>query len=82
MFPNYFRNPRSCWSQIGPINIINPKQNDRNFADDIFKCISFHEMCCILFQISLNFVTKYASNEKPSLIQKMTWHRADNNSLF
>ena len=54
-FPNYFRNPRSCWSHIGPINISNPKENGRKFADDnlnafpLMKCVVF----CFKFHLTL-----------------------------
>ena len=35
-----------------------PGQNDCLFTDDIFKCIFKNEICCILIQISLEFVPK------------------------
>ena len=36
-----------------------PEQNDRSFADDIFKCIMMTESFCMI-PISLQLVTKYA----------------------
>ena len=44
-------------SDLG-INLSSPGQNERLFADDIFKCISVNEKVCILIKISLNFVPK------------------------
>ena len=35
-----------------------PGQNERLFADDIFKCIFVNEKSCILIEISLRFVPK------------------------
>ena len=35
-----------------------PGQNDRHFADDIFRCILVNEEFCILIKISLKFVAK------------------------
>ena len=52
-----------------------PGQNDRNFADDIIKCIFMIEKFFILIIISLNFVTKGRIYNKPAMIQIMAWRR-------
>ena len=36
------------------INTLGPRQNDRHFPDDIFKCIFLNEDDSIAFTISLN----------------------------
>ena len=43
------------------------------FAHGIFKCIFLNESYCILIQISLKFVPKYPSEDKPALVQIMAW---------
>ena len=43
-------------------------QNGRRFADDIFKCIYINEKSCILFRISLNFVTVGLIDNSPALV--------------
>ena len=44
------------------VNTLSPRQNGRNFADAIFKCIFVNENVCISLDISLNFVPKVRIN--------------------
>ena len=37
---------------------IEQRQNDRRFADDIFKFTSMYKLCFIVVKITLEFVTK------------------------
>ena len=45
--------PQHLWATL---NIPEPRQNGRHFADDIFKCIFFNENFWILHNISLKYV--------------------------
>ena len=47
---------------------LRPWQNERRFADDIFKCIFLNENVCIPIKISLKFVPKGPINNIPALI--------------
>ena len=55
------------------INTLWPRQDDFHFTDYIFKCIFFNENCCILIQISLNYVGKGPIKNNPALAQIMAW---------
>ena len=46
-----------------------PEQIGRHFADDIFKCIFFNKIDCILIQISLKFVREGPIDKKFTLDQ-------------
>ena len=48
-----------------------PGQNDRHFADDIFRCIFVNEKICILIKITL----KGPIANNPELVKIMAWHR-------
>ena len=52
-----------------------PRQNGRDFADDIFKCIFVKENVWISLKISLKFVHKVRINNILALIQTMAWRR-------
>ena len=45
-------------------NTLRPRQDDRQFADDIFNSIFFNEKVCILIKISQKFVPKGPINNK------------------
>ena len=45
-----------------------PRQNDRNFAGDILKCIFLNENVFIPIVISLNFVPKGPIDNIPALV--------------
>ena len=62
-------------------NTLRPRQNDRHFADDIFKPIFFNEYIRISIKISLKFVPKVPINNIPALVQIMAWRRSGDKSL-
>ena len=49
------------------------RQNDRQFADDIFKCIFLDEIIWISVEISLKFVPGGLVNNISALVQIMAW---------
>ena len=53
------------------------RANVRYFADDIQKHL--HERKCVLFQFSLNLFSKYQINNKPTLVQILTWRQTCDN---
>ena len=64
------------------INSSYPEQNDRHFADDIFRCIfSWMKSFCILIKISLKFVPEGPINNNPALVQIMAWRRIGDKPL-
>ena len=63
------------------VNTLRPRQNGRNFADDIFKCIFLNENIWIPIKISLKFVPKSSINNIPALIQIMAWRRPGDKPL-
>ena len=50
-------------------------------ADDIFKCIFLNENYRISIQISLKLVPRSPFDNKPALVQVMTWPRIGNKPL-
>ena len=50
------------------INTLRPRQNGRQFADDIFKCISLNENVWIPIKISLKCVPQGPINNIPALV--------------
>ena len=50
------------------INTLRPRQNGRDFADDIFKCIFLNENVRILIKISLKFVSMGPINNISALV--------------
>ena len=65
----------------GPINSSPPGQNDRHFADNIFKRILLNETVRILIKISLKFVPKGPINNNWTLVQIMARRRIGNEPL-
>ena len=63
------------------INTLWPIQNGRDFPDNIFKCIFFHENLWISLKISLKFVPKFRIINIPSLVQIMAWRRPGDKPL-
>ena len=59
-----------------------PGQNDRHFADDIFKCIFIIEKFHILIWILLKFVHKDPINNNSSLVQVMAWCQTSDKPLL
>ena len=45
------------------------------------KYIFMHEKLCLLIQILLKFVPKYAVDNKSAMVQVMAWHRTGNKTL-
>ena len=45
-----------------------PGQDDRHFADDIFRCISVNEMFYILIKTSLKLVSKGSIDNNAALV--------------
>ena len=63
------------------VNTLTPRQNERHFADDIFKCILLNENVCITTKNSLKFVPKGPINNIPALVQIMAWRRPGDKPL-
>ena len=63
------------------VNTLRPRQNERHFADDIFKCIFLNENIWISIKISLKFVPKGSINNIPALVQIMAWRRPGDKPL-
>ena len=57
------------------VNTLRPRQNGRNFANDIFKCILLNENTSISINISLKFVPGGRINNIPAFVQIMAWRR-------
>ena len=66
---------------LSPFNTLRERQNGRNLADDIFKCIFLNENVWIPIKISLKFVRKGPINNIPALVQIMAWRRSDGKPL-
>ena len=48
-----------------PLNTLRPRQNERHFADNIFKYVFINENIWIQFNTSLKFVPKGPINDIP-----------------
>ena len=75
-------NSRNCFPGIQNgqgivFNTLRQRQNERHFADDIFKCIFVNENVWISIIISLKFVPKGPINNTAALVQIMAWRRPD-----
>ena len=57
------------------INTLRPRQNGRQFADDLFKRIFLNENVCILTKISLKLVPRDPIYNISALVQIMAWRR-------
>ena len=64
------------------VNSWRPRQNDRHFADDIFKCIIWHGNTWILIKVSLKFVPKGPINNIPAFVQIMARRRPGDKPLY
>ena len=62
-------------------NTLRPRQNDRQFPDNIFKCIFLNGNVCILIKISLKFVSKVPIDNISALVQIIGWHQRGNKLL-
>ena len=63
------------------VNTLRPKQNERHFTDDIFKCILLNENVWIMIKKSMKFVPKRPFTNIPALVQIMAWHRPGDKPL-
>ena len=63
------------------LNALRPRQHDRHFADDIFRCIFLNENIKILIKISLKFIPKGPINNIAALVEMMAWHRPGDKPL-
>ena len=63
------------------INTLRPRQNGRQFADEILKCIFLNENVWIPIKFSLKFVPKGPINIIPALVQIMAWCHPDDKPL-
>ena len=63
------------------VNTSRPRQNDRLFADDIFKRIFLNENIRISIQISLMFILNGPIYNIPALVQIMAWCRPGDKTL-
>ena len=63
------------------INTLRPRQNGRQFPDDILKWIFLNENDWISIEISLKFVPKGQINNIPALVQMMAWRRIGDKPL-
>ena len=57
------------------------RQNGHHFPDNIFKCIFLKESSWISIRISLKFVPKVPIDNKPALVQIMSWRRPGDKPL-
>ena len=64
-----------------PFNSLRPRQNERHFTDDIFKCIFFNENVWIPIKISLKFVSQGPINNIPALVQIIAWRQPGDKPL-
>ena len=65
-------NGANLWTHI---NTFSQRQNGRNFADDIFKCIFLNENVWFPINISLKFVAKCLIDNFSALVQIIAWCR-------
>ena len=63
------------------VNTLRLRQNDRHFADDVFKYIFLNENISILIRISLKFLPMGLIENKWALVQVITWRRSGNTPL-
>ena len=61
------------------VNVLGPRQDSRDFADDIFKCIFLSEIVWLSIKISLKFVPKGPIGNISALVQIMAWRRPGDN---
>ena len=63
------------------VNTLIPRQNRRQFPDDILKCILLNENIFVLFKISLKFLPKGPIHNIPAMVQIMAWYRPGDKPL-
>ena len=68
-------------SGMALVNTLRPRQSRRQFADDIFKCISLNENVLIFIKILLKFIPMGPINNILALIQIMAWSQIGDKPL-
>ena len=66
---------------VQSINTSRPGQHSGQFAHSIIEFIFLYENCCILILITLKYVPKGSIDNKPALIQIMTWYQTGKGPL-
>ena len=69
------------YAHTSMFNTLRPRQNGRQFADDIFKCIFLNENVWIPIKISPIFLPKGPINNIPALLPIMAWRRPGDRPL-
>ena len=64
------------------LNALRPRQNDRHFPDDIFRCIFLNGNIWISLNISLKFVPKDPINNIPVMVLIMARRRQGDKPLY
>ena len=64
------------------LNTMRSRQNDRQFPDDMLKCIWLNENVYIYMKISLKFVSNGPIKNILALVQIMVWRRPGDKSLY
>ena len=57
-----------CTTLSHAFNTLGPRQNGRQLADDIFKCIFLNKIVWIPLQISQKFIHQGPINNNPALV--------------
>ena len=65
----------------GSFNTSSPRQNGRQFPDDIFNTFSLNENIWISIEISMKFVLKSPINNIQALVHIMAWRRLGDKPL-
>ena len=71
----------SLLTSFPAFNTLRRRQNERHFADDVFKCIFLNDNVWISLNISPKFVPKGPINNIPALVQIIVWRRSGNKPL-
>ena len=74
----FLLNVYSCKHRV---NTLRSRQNGRNFADHIFKCIFWNKSYFILNLISLKFVPRGPISNDPALVQIVAWRQTGDKPL-
>ena len=75
------RSPNSIQGHQIHLNALRPRQNDRYFADDIFKCVFLNENVWISIKIALKFVPMGPINNIPASVLIMAWRQPGDKPL-
>ena len=76
------RHPFYWPGRPGIFRSFRPRQNGRQFPDDIFKCIFFNENMKLSIKISLKFVPKGPISNIPALVKIMALRRSGDKPLL